>query len=184
MSVEERLSRLTPKTQSFSDSGGGFDTMSPQELAACLSGSPPIGEYIVWRRYVDDRTAPGYGKGTLLRLSVERVVERFGKNKGLIPEMLDIAIDGYIGAHKCPKCGGRQYETERGIVIKCPSIRCKDGSINLKGAEIARMLDITYDQWRDKYMAIYQEIDRLLTEVIPEAEAETLRMVIRRAGHD
>ena len=183
MSVQEKLARLQPKTQSYTDSGGGFGGLTAADIAAGLTGSSPLGEFIVWFKYVGSEP-PGYGKGTLIKLSVERIASKLGGGNGLIPELLDIALDGYAGHHKCPECHGKSKIIINGLEHNCPSRRCVDGHIRINAREVSKMLKVRYQDYLKLYARSYNEISKMLDEILPEQESQALSTLFKNINFE
>ena len=187
MSIEERFSRFNPKVSSFELSFGGFGAMTVQEFLASMYGVSPIGEFIIWRKYVDDKTR-GLGYVQLMKEAIYRVddKEKREKIRTRIPELFDIALEDYTGLFKCPQCNGRsQLVLPTGQVHKCRSQRCINGYVQRRDHERAKVLKVKPIDYSRNYKPAYLVIDKYLTETLPEAESAALSRIIRQAKwHD
>jgi len=181
----EKLSRLNAKTQSFSDSGGGYGSMSVSDLAACLAGCNPIGELILRRRYVDKKER-GLGFAQLQRQVTLKIYEadKQPSKKDMIHKILDVALDDYIGGHVCHFCQGRkEIITEQGKVHKCRSKNCVDGFITRRPAHLkAKAMGVSAKEWERHYKGAYRVIEQYLTLTLPELESAAYNHVKKRAN--
>ena len=134
--IEEKFTKLNAKTQSFTDTGGGFGGMTAQDLCAAMSGITPLGELIIRRKYINSAER-GVGYLELLKNSIYRIYEadKQPKKKNMIDPLLEIALEDYVGGFKCPQCDGRkEVILDTGQVHKCRSTRCHDGKVKRRGS--------------------------------------------------
>ena len=172
MSIEERLTRLNAKSQSFESSGGSFDSMTAQDLAAALSGLTPVQTFIVYRKWIDDTTR-GQGYMKLWKDCLFKIIEAdaMPKERGKTLELFDIAINQYMGKYLCPTCQGRSVLLlPGGLIHKCRSLRCNDGRATLKDKDRARLMSVTPLKFSSEYKPALRVIDDHLTRTLPEAE--------------
>ena len=179
MSVQEKLARLNPKTQNWSDSGGGYGGMTAQDLAAAMAGCDPIGEMVIRRRYLDSGDK-SIGYYSLLRMVIMEVYDS-AREMGMIQPVFDIALDDYIGGFLWKTCHGRQEVTVKGITRKCHSRRCVRGYRQRLDYERANILGVKAKQWERLYKPIYEHISKYLTKTLPEKEGEAMRTVMKQA---
>lgn len=182
--IEERLTTLNPKSQSFEGGAGGFGAMSVQEFAACLAGTKPIGEYILWRKYVNDKDKrPGYY--VLLNNIVNKVYEadKLPKQNDLLEPMLNVALNDYCGGAQCPQCKGKgKVILPTGLERACRSTLCSgSGRRAYKDHEKAKMIGVKALDFSRHCKQAYLVIERYLTVTLPEAESQALTHVIKRA---
>ena len=183
MSIEEYLTRLNPKTQVFTDSGGIGLIMTPQDLAAAMAGIDPVGEFVIRRKYIDENDkSPGYYQ--LFKESMLKVYEQdaIPKKKNSVQDLLDIALDESLGLLKCPICEGRGEVIGKGDVIrKCRSERCTDGNIAyLRDYERAKRMGVRLKAFNSDFRPALLVIDRYLREILPEAESRAIEIIKKR----
>lgn len=176
-----RLTILNPKTQNFSDTGGGFDTISPQDLCAAMAGIDAIGEFVIRRRHLNPQER-GLGYASIYRMSVIEICnqDKQPNKTDMIGSLLDIALDDYFDNVACPVCKGRGEVTRMGITRKCHSTRCKEGRIDRKDSERYKLLGVDRYDYAKHYKPAYRIIYKILCETLPEAESRAVGLIERR----
>jgi len=182
MSVEERLARLNAKTQSFTDTGGGFGGMTVLDLCAAMSGISKTGELIIRRKYVDPKDK-GEGYYRLLSESVARIYDagKQPKKKNMIQPLLDIALDDYCGNNLCKSCNGTGEVLSAGVIRKCRARACVDGRTAMKDCDKAKLLGVGAMDFRRNYRDAYGIIERYLVNILPNEESEALSTIRKQA---
>ena len=186
--IEEKLTRLNPKSQSFESSGGSFDSMTPQDLAAALSGLTPIQTFIVYKKWIDSTTR-GEGYIKLWKDCFFKIIkaEALPSEKGKTVVLFDIALAEYSGEHLCPQCNGRAVLLlPGGHIHKCRSLRCNEGRVStLKDKDKAKLMGVTPLKFSREYKKAYSIIADHLTRTLPEAETSALRLIQKKSRwHD
>ena len=178
----ERLARLNAKTQSFTDTGGGFDGMTTADIAASLAGLTPIQTMLVYRRFInDDERGQGYME--LWKNALFKIEEagKLPKVKNMTLDLFQIALDDYLNKFRCPVCDGKSILVlDTGQVHKCRSNRCVDGRYTMYDKDRARLMNVTPLVYSRQYKPAYAIISDYLTRTLPEAESAADRHIHRR----
>ena len=178
----ERLARLNAKTQSFTDTGGIFDGMTPQDIAASLAGLNPIEFFIVWRKEVNHKER-GQGYVMLWKDALFKIEEseKLPKMKNRTMELFDIALDDYLFQYPCPQCNGQSVLIlDNGQIHKCRSRNCHEGHAKRNDRTRARLMKVTPLVYSRQYKPAYGIIADYLTRTLPEAESAADRHIHRR----
>lgn len=182
--MEERLTRLNAKSQSFDSTGASFGAMSVADLCAAFFGVSPIAEHIIRKRWIDDKDkSPGYYK--LLRITIEKVEQSGHRKKARrrVQELLDIALDDYCKLFKCPQCDGKaQLILPTGQIHKCRSLRCHDGYVRRLDVDRAKLLGCKSIDYSRNYKPAMNVINDLLTRTLPEAESAGMSRIIKQSN--
>lgn len=168
----ELLSLLSPKAIDLLNPGGGWAKLTPQDIAAALSGLKGGPYYLGLCVYVADSTA-FYALYSEVA-GIKGIPKKPADLKGFQPieSILLLCLDELWGNNKCKGCGGTGLTmNEFEQLVSCEACRCKDqeGKIYQRKLKAytdlsrSRQARIPYHHW-PKYRGFYERLFMQLTD--------------------
>jgi hypothetical protein len=186
--IEEHLSRLGVKVQSFSDTGGSYGAMTAQDLAAALSQCDKVGQEVIWRKVMEGESLKqeGYKKiydGAWDLVLKHKLISQIDAQM-VTYKLLNIALDDYCLRYNCKSCGGTEYVWYGKVKRPCPSKQCVEGKRYRTDRERAKDMQLPKQTYSDSYKRTYGYIDRYLTKTLPNAESLAISELKRYFGQN
>lgn len=155
----ELLSLLSPKAIDLINPGGGFARMTPQDIAAAMSGLKDAPYYLGMCVYVADA-------GCFRRLYVEvcgmrGIPKKPADMRGTQPveNILLLCLDELWGNNKCRSCEGAGVTHEQQTCPVCQGRRYKQHT----DLSRSRQANIPWNHW-NRYKGFYQRLFTQLTD--------------------
>lgn len=170
------LTRLNPKSQSFTDTGGGGD-LTPLDIAAACAGADDLGLRVLLTKVCGDRTHHGQMFYQIYGIVVSRAAKggwRVPKGEEKLRALTQLAIFEAVNDFACPACNGTKFNRKR------PSQPCApcagNGRLRLTEPLRAEVLGITRQAWYKLWNQRYREVQ----QIIGDHESSATRKIYRQ----